>query len=239
MSLSSPANIFLYAVLLCRRAKLNSLGPGHYLAHLVESYGVWPILWGKKATGMRLEMGLPVKSHKVRMSHRWERRDFSLCAFLMRRATPCVFRPIIISFLQAAVCLIPPAYLWHVVQRVRCRHDKSFLRWMPHVNLLYPFHDPSSFHDAARCRKCTMYQHREVAIPFIGRSYLMPRQSIAGQPPSSSLPSPLSTCLYHTAAPSSMALARRPSGWARRALTTPTLPRTTNVPTRTAPTSPA
>lgn len=49
--------------------------------------------------------------------------------------------------------MIPPRAVWEAVQEVRCVRDKSYLRWMPHVNLLYPFleDDPSgeTFADAA------------------------------------------------------------------------------------------
>jgi len=40
---------------------------------------------------------------------------------------------------KSAVCIIPLRNVWPVIQSLRCLNDKSFLRWMPHVNLLYPF----------------------------------------------------------------------------------------------------
>ena len=53
----------------------------------------------------------------------------------------------------SALVMIPPRAVWEAVQEVRCVRDKSYLRWMPHVNLLYPFleDDPSgeTFADAA------------------------------------------------------------------------------------------
>jgi len=39
----------------------------------------------------------------------------------------------------SALVVIPPRAVWDAVQEVRCVRDKSYLRWMPHVNLLYPF----------------------------------------------------------------------------------------------------
>ena len=39
----------------------------------------------------------------------------------------------------SALVMIPPRSAWDAVQEVRCVRDKSYLRWMPHVNLLYPF----------------------------------------------------------------------------------------------------
>lgn len=39
----------------------------------------------------------------------------------------------------AAVVVSPPEELWGPVQALRARYDRAFERWMPHVNLLYPF----------------------------------------------------------------------------------------------------
>jgi hypothetical protein len=39
----------------------------------------------------------------------------------------------------AAVCIAPPYACWAPIQDARCFSDKSFVRWMPHINLLYPF----------------------------------------------------------------------------------------------------
>lgn len=40
----------------------------------------------------------------------------------------------------SALCLVPPASSWRSIQALRVFNDKGFARWMPHVNLLYPFH---------------------------------------------------------------------------------------------------
>ncbi|KAK3275207.1 hypothetical protein CYMTET_16650 [Cymbomonas tetramitiformis] len=40
---------------------------------------------------------------------------------------------------KSALCLIPPSNLWGAIQHARCFNDKSYVRWPPHVNLLYPF----------------------------------------------------------------------------------------------------
>ena len=31
--------------------------------------------------------------------------------------------------------------MWPAIQHIRCFQDKSFVRWPPHINLLYPFHE--------------------------------------------------------------------------------------------------
>jgi len=40
---------------------------------------------------------------------------------------------------KSAICVIPPRTLWDGVQSIRCFNDPGFVRWPPHVNLLYPF----------------------------------------------------------------------------------------------------
>lgn len=40
----------------------------------------------------------------------------------------------------SSVAVVPPATVWRSIQSLRCFADKSFVRWPPHINLLYPFH---------------------------------------------------------------------------------------------------
>ncbi|CAF1166096.1 unnamed protein product [Rotaria sordida] len=40
---------------------------------------------------------------------------------------------------QTALCLIPPDNVWEQIQSIRSIHDKAYPRWMPHINLIYPF----------------------------------------------------------------------------------------------------
>ncbi|PRW59353.1 2 -5 RNA ligase [Chlorella sorokiniana] len=51
---------------------------------------------------------------------------------------------------KTAIALIPPRSVWAPLQEVRCFNDKSFVRWPPHVNLLYPFLDSQHFPAAAQ-----------------------------------------------------------------------------------------
>jgi len=50
--------------------------------------------------------------------------------------------------LTAAV-LIPPEAVWEPIQSIRRTHDPQFLRWMPHVTLLYPFVPAARLAEAA------------------------------------------------------------------------------------------
>ena len=44
-----------------------------------------------------------------------------------------------------AVVLIPPASVQPPIQSIRSIHDRNFLRWMPHITLLYPFTERRDF----------------------------------------------------------------------------------------------
>src|SRR4051812_45734334 len=50
----------------------------------------------------------------------------------------------------SALVIMPPESLWQPIQRIRRAHDKSFQRWPPHINLLYPFLPSSEFPSAAK-----------------------------------------------------------------------------------------
>lgn len=49
---------------------------------------------------------------------------------------------------QSAAILPIPKRLWPQLQEIRREHDRSFERWMPHINLLYPFLPERSFSEA-------------------------------------------------------------------------------------------
>eukprot|EP01119_Soliformovum_irregulare_P006620 TRINITY_DN1883_c12_g1_i2.p1 TRINITY_DN1883_c12_g1~~TRINITY_DN1883_c12_g1_i2.p1 ORF type:complete len:834 (-),score=304.11 TRINITY_DN1883_c12_g1_i2:16-2517(-) len=40
---------------------------------------------------------------------------------------------------QSAVVIIPDPSQWEPIEKIRRNSDKSYQRWMPHINLLYPF----------------------------------------------------------------------------------------------------
>jgi len=46
---------------------------------------------------------------------------------------------------KSALCLIPPPEMWGPIQAIRRIYDKSYVRWPPHVNLLYPFIPDTEF----------------------------------------------------------------------------------------------
>ncbi len=51
---------------------------------------------------------------------------------------------------RTALALVPPTEAWGELQRVRCRDDRGFGRWPPHVTLFHPFVDEAWLDRAAR-----------------------------------------------------------------------------------------
>jgi len=48
----------------------------------------------------------------------------------------------------SAIVVVPPRELWPQLQVIREQFDKSYIRWPPHVNLIYPFVPESEFPQA-------------------------------------------------------------------------------------------
>ena len=46
-----------------------------------------------------------------------------------------------------AVVLIPPSDIQPPIQVIRKIHDRNYVRWMPHITLLYPFAPQQEFQD--------------------------------------------------------------------------------------------
>ena len=40
---------------------------------------------------------------------------------------------------RTAIAIIPPTEVWDPIQSIRVIHDRQYARWMPHMNLVYPF----------------------------------------------------------------------------------------------------
>ncbi|KAG0134786.1 hypothetical protein HOY82DRAFT_668417 [Tuber indicum] len=49
-----------------------------------------------------------------------------------------------LSSYQTAIAIIPPAFYHPQTNALRSLYDKSYLRWPPHINVLYPFVPPES-----------------------------------------------------------------------------------------------
>ncbi len=48
----------------------------------------------------------------------------------------------------SAIIVSPPKDTWGPIQDIRLKFDKAYKRWMPHINLIYPFfpRTPPIFH---------------------------------------------------------------------------------------------
>ena len=46
---------------------------------------------------------------------------------------------------RSALAAVPPEETWGPIQAIRRRHDRQIGRWMPHINLLYPFRPQEQF----------------------------------------------------------------------------------------------
>ena len=46
-----------------------------------------------------------------------------------------------------AIVLIPPHSAWPSVQAIREKYDRRYLRWMPHITLIYPFRPRGDFEE--------------------------------------------------------------------------------------------
>ncbi|HOB75483.1 MAG TPA: 2'-5' RNA ligase family protein [Phycisphaerae bacterium] len=46
---------------------------------------------------------------------------------------------------QTAIAVVPPEWCWEPIQAIRRVHDRQVRRWMPHINLVYPFRPAEEF----------------------------------------------------------------------------------------------
>jgi 2'-5' RNA ligase len=51
---------------------------------------------------------------------------------------------------HTAVAVVPSEEVWGPIQAIRRRYDRQIDRWMPHINLLYPFRPRAVFAAAAQ-----------------------------------------------------------------------------------------
>ncbi|MFX1236709.1 MAG: 2'-5' RNA ligase family protein [Promethearchaeota archaeon] len=63
----------------------------------------------------------------------------------------------------SAVVVIPPREVWDSIQNIRKKHDRQFYRWMPHVNLIYPFRPEIEFDSLTpefenKCKKIESFE---------------------------------------------------------------------------------
>lgn len=49
-----------------------------------------------------------------------------------------------------ALCVIPPKEIWEPIQEIRQKYDKAYERWMPHINIVYPFVETKDFDEVEK-----------------------------------------------------------------------------------------
>jgi uncharacterized protein (UPF0248 family)/endonuclease/exonuclease/phosphatase family metal-dependent hydrolase len=57
-------------------------------------------------------------------------------------------KPLETNSYDTALCIIPPPELCHNIDRLRALYDKSYGKWPPHINLVYPFVAPENLSQA-------------------------------------------------------------------------------------------
>ena len=74
------------------------------------------------------------------MDHREQPTAFKVLSPRARR-----IEPDLVKTHTTALALVPPQDVWEPIQEIRRRHDRQVRRWMPHLNLLYPFRPRAEF----------------------------------------------------------------------------------------------
>ena len=65
-----------------------------------------------------------------------------------------------------ALCLIPPEEVWGQIQSIRSKHDKAYPRWMPHINLIYPFVPEEHFAQIKQGLEPIVHRQQPIPIRF-------------------------------------------------------------------------
>ncbi len=48
---------------------------------------------------------------------------------------------------RSAVAIVPPESLWEPINAIRKKYDREIVRWMPHINLVFPFVHPDGLEE--------------------------------------------------------------------------------------------
>ena len=67
---------------------------------------------------------------------------------------------------NTALCIIPPNDLWPDIQNIRFICDPAYERWMPHINLAFPFVPPDDFVKAKQMLEAELADFSAFKITF-------------------------------------------------------------------------
>ena len=72
---------------------------------------------------------------------------------------------------HTALCLIPPKEIWPEIQDIRSKYDPAYERWMPHINMAFPFLPPNEFETGAQILKEELKKLSPFSIKFREMKY--------------------------------------------------------------------
>ena len=75
--------------------------------------------------------------------------------------------PLVTKTHTTAVVLIPPESVQAPIQAIRSVHDRNFLRWMPHITLLYPFAERRDFESVIPALAQVAQQVSPFSVEFV------------------------------------------------------------------------
>ena len=75
--------------------------------------------------------------------------------------------PLVTKTHTTAVVLIPPESVQPPIQAIRSVHDRNFLRWMPHITLLYPFAERRDFESVIPALAQVAQQVSPFSVEFV------------------------------------------------------------------------
>eukprot|EP00826_Nyctotherus_ovalis_P004563 TRINITY_DN10999_c0_g1_i1.p1 TRINITY_DN10999_c0_g1~~TRINITY_DN10999_c0_g1_i1.p1 ORF type:complete len:187 (-),score=43.67 TRINITY_DN10999_c0_g1_i1:112-672(-) len=65
-----------------------------------------------------------------------------------------------------ALCIIPPSDIWPDIQSIRSLCDPAYKRWMPHINLAFPFVPPEDFDKAKALLEAELADFKAFRVTF-------------------------------------------------------------------------
>jgi len=78
---------------------------------------------------------------------------------------------------KSAIIVMPPEALWQQIQQIRKLYDKAYARWMPHINMVYPFIPGENFPDVVEDLKVSLSSISPFKIAFKDLGYFQHKGS--------------------------------------------------------------
>jgi len=78
---------------------------------------------------------------------------------------------------KSAIIVMPPEDLWLQIQEIRKLYDKAYARWMPHINMVYPFIPGENFPEVVETLKDNLSLISPFKISFKDLGYFQHKGS--------------------------------------------------------------